>query len=722
MKILHTVEFYQPITSGMTEVVTQLSERLVAQGHKVVVATTRHSSRTKLNYNGVEVVEFDINGNFVRGLNGEVERYRDFLINNDFDIITNFAAQQWATDIALPILPLIKARKVFVPTGFSGFYDPAYGTYFERMKEWMKSYDMSLFLSDDYRDINFARANNIKNTMLIPNGADEREFLVQSKIDIRSQLGVPKKNFLIISVGSHTGRKGHVEAIEMFKKAQITNATLLIVGNSFGAGCTDYCNHAPEKFNSDSAMQAQGKQLIITSIPRAETVAAYQAADLFLFPSNIECSPIVLFEAMASKTPFLSTDVGNSAEIAKWGEGGLILPTRKDNDQGEVTAEIDGSARMLSALVNDKPRLKTLADKGYKAWLDRFTWDKIARNYETLYKQLLQKPSSYKKQIVGKGIDAVIYDQNDPASLHATLAALNMQTYKPAKTLIATAEKIPLNNLKKEYPALNVEHVVVSTAEFTEVAKAALPQLGGKVLFISSLPTFDKFYIEEATRLIDAGSSAVLIYPNYHTMQANKPLTDRFSSQELSFEFFGSEIGRLIATNKIHATFDASIVDVARLKQVIEPSSGLKHYAQWDLWLQLVVGNSYDYIFVYTPLLGIKSYLESYLREDRSYLDDQIHLYNIWMQKLKTPLKSWANFLCWRLIYQFWNRDSLTLVNKNLTDVSKKYLFVLTGGSFKAYLFIYVVFHFAKILKLLSRDTFVHTKVNLRRLFQVTKL
>jgi L-malate glycosyltransferase len=52
-----------------------------------------------------------------------------------------------------------------------------------------------------------------------------------------------------------------------------------------------------------------------------ETVAAYQAADLFLFPSDIERSPVVLFEAMASRTPFLTTAVGNAEEIFGWSGG-----------------------------------------------------------------------------------------------------------------------------------------------------------------------------------------------------------------------------------------------------------------------------------------------------------------------------------------------------------------------------------------------------------------
>ena len=55
-----------------------------------------------------------------------------------------------------------KAKKFFVPTGFSLLYHPAYHPYFEKMKNWMKFYDRTVFLSYDYRDINFAKEKGYK--------------------------------------------------------------------------------------------------------------------------------------------------------------------------------------------------------------------------------------------------------------------------------------------------------------------------------------------------------------------------------------------------------------------------------------------------------------------------------------------------------------------------------------------------------------------------------
>jgi glycosyltransferase involved in cell wall biosynthesis len=388
MKILNTVEFYYPHVGGMEEVVRQLSEELTSLGHQVTIATTKLPGRKSHNLNGVKIAEFDISGKYATGIFGEKQKYLDFVLNSKFDVITNFAAQEWATDLLLPILDKIKARKVFVPTGFSGLYSPFYKNYFTKMKTWMKKYDANVFLSNNYRDINFARKNNIKGIKLIPNGASEKEFLGNNKIKIRQILGIPNDNFLILSVGSHTGMKGHTETIKIFKQAKIANCTLLIIGKPSGvtAGCSLKCRLLRLFSGSNK------KNILIKDLERSETVAAFKSADLFLFTSRIECSPLVLFEAMAAKTPFLTTDVGNAEEIIKWSRSGILLPT-EINNKGYSRAKVSGSAVILRRLFENPDRRKLMAKRGFKAWKKKFTWKKIAGDYESLYKSLIKRSS-----------------------------------------------------------------------------------------------------------------------------------------------------------------------------------------------------------------------------------------------------------------------------------------------------------------------------------------
>jgi len=392
MKILHTVEFYHPSVGGMQEVVKQLSERLVAFGHNVTVATTRIPTRTEILVNGVRIEEFDISGKLALGMTGEVDRYQRFLLESDFDVITNFAALQWTTDAMITILDRIKAKKVFVPTGFSELNHPRFKQYFASMPKWMMQYDMNVFLSNNYRDINFARKNGVKKVVVIPNGASEDEFLPISVIDIRARLGIPEDHFLVLHVGSHTGLKGHAEAISIFAKARISNATLLIAANDFGEGCGTSCKIRKIFFNVWPLRHKEGKRVVITTLSRQDTVAAYQASDLFLFPSNVECSPLVLFECMASHTPFMTTDVGNAAEIVDWSGGGILLPTRRDRN-GRSLAQVSESAALLAEIYQNRPWRERMVKSGFSAWRERFTWGTIARDYETLYQNFKQDDS-----------------------------------------------------------------------------------------------------------------------------------------------------------------------------------------------------------------------------------------------------------------------------------------------------------------------------------------
>jgi glycosyltransferase involved in cell wall biosynthesis len=387
MKILHTVESYYPEISGMAEVVKQLSERLVALGHDVTVVSRKIETRTSTLINGVKIKEFNIQGNWVNGITGDKQEYENFLLQDEYDIITNFACQQWMTDVALPLLPKLKAKKVFVPTGLSGLLWNEYNDYYEQMKTWMLSYDMTVFLSSNYRDINFARTIGVTKRCIIPNGAASDEFSKPDKVNIREKLGIHSADFFILHVGTYTGVKGHAEAIRIYLKSKIKKGVMVFVAFKHEE-FIDYTKFNKRFFLWRLLNFFPRKKIIITLLNREDTVAAHKAADLFLFPSQIECSPIVLFEAMAGKTPFLSTDVGNVREIIEWSNGGEILPTFID-DKGFSHAQIKESAEQLNALYDDVSRRKQLAQQGFQAWEKKFSWEIITKRYEQMYSNLL---------------------------------------------------------------------------------------------------------------------------------------------------------------------------------------------------------------------------------------------------------------------------------------------------------------------------------------------
>ncbi len=388
LNIAHCVESYAPALGGMAEVVRQLSERMVRMGHRVTVLTSAHPARTSDTLNGVRIRSFHVRGNAVDGMTGEVDAYVRAVQEGGYDVVTLFAAQQWATDALLPQLTQLPGRKVFVPTGFSALRDQRWADYYGNMPTWLAQMDLNVFHSEGYQDVVFAKQHGIQDRVLIPNGAAEEEFEAPPTKDFRVLHGIAKERPLIMHLGSFTGIKGHREALRMFVRANTGNAVLALIGN--GNKVLRDAFHGHWRFLGLRLLAwLRRKRILFLELDRSTTVDALRQADLFLFPSNVECSPIVLFEAMAAGVPFLASKAGNSAEIAEWTLGGWTIPGDTD-ERGLVHPNIATGAHLLEDLLTDRERAHAAGTAGQRAWKERFTWRHIAQQYLTAYQGLLR--------------------------------------------------------------------------------------------------------------------------------------------------------------------------------------------------------------------------------------------------------------------------------------------------------------------------------------------
>ena len=398
MKILHAVESYFPSVSGAPEVVRHLSERMVKAGHDVTVATRKLPDRKSLIHNGVKIVEFNIRPtsnrgmSTVTGLTGDTKKYQDFLLKEKFDVIMTYAAQQWTTDLMFPILDKINAKKVIVPCGYSGLYDPEYKQYFEELPSYLRKFDASVYLSNDYRDINFARTHKLENINVIANGADENEFAKlptkTEKQRLRQKYGI--RGLMLMTVANYTGEKGHREFISVLKRLPLPRVTLVSAGTATpGVGSYDEFKAAAERINTSHKFI--GKRVVmVDGADRPLVLKLLKAADIFVFLSNIEASPLVLYEANAAGVPFISTAAGNSAEIAKWTGGGVIVKSH-EMPNGRVKADLKDALVQITKLAYNRPRRLALGQAGRKSWQENYTWQKLTNDYLDLYKSLVDK-------------------------------------------------------------------------------------------------------------------------------------------------------------------------------------------------------------------------------------------------------------------------------------------------------------------------------------------
>lgn len=402
MNILLCCEHFHPSVGGVQKMMYEIGLRFVMKGHTVSVATGWRSDRKQNLVDGINIHSFKVSGNAASGMTGEIKNYQDFLINGQFDFLLVMAAQQWTFDAMLPALDWIPYKKLHIPCGYSGFYLKKYRGYYKNMGEHLRKFDQLIYNSTDYRDINFARNNNLENINIIPAGASELEFLNQGKEKILEKLGIDKGDFIYLSVGAPAFNKGHKEILQAYLLLDAPfNSTLVLNGNYDIA--SENSASPPKKTLKELARNILGrspdniirlakknrspkKKIVFSDLKREELIPLFINADLFLFASHVEYSPLVIFECLAAGLPFLSIPVGNVDEIVKWSEGGVLCAGRKSKD-GFSSVDPRIFAKEMRELSLDKTKLDKLSASGHQAWLDKFTWEVIATQIEKLVTQ-----------------------------------------------------------------------------------------------------------------------------------------------------------------------------------------------------------------------------------------------------------------------------------------------------------------------------------------------
>jgi glycosyltransferase involved in cell wall biosynthesis len=115
--------------------------------------------------------------------------------------------------------------------------------------------------------------------------------------------------------------------------------------------------------------------------PRQEVVAAIREADLVLLTSRNEASPLVILEAMAAGTPWVSFDAGCVRSQA----GGIVARTREEMVGAAVALLRDGALR---ADLGSRGRESAAASD----------WGDVARRYERLLLEAASRRTPNRRQ------------------------------------------------------------------------------------------------------------------------------------------------------------------------------------------------------------------------------------------------------------------------------------------------------------------------------------
>jgi len=313
LNILISTPTFPPFNSGLGNAVQEQARMLAKLGHHVTVATYG-LHRESISVDGYVVEKFHVEGadSLINSLRGEIETYRTFLLDSNFDIVLLNAWQTWSTDIALRILDSISGKKIlcshclsvnlfFMRTPIkSALRYLLWRPYYFRLSSYLRRLDGLVALADRgcdsrFDDLSLAKSVGTK-IYVIPNALPAGMSAPYPLLTERTQ---------IISVGAYDWQKGHDFVLQAYAKSVAKNKVpLKFFGQKFN-GYTDELRRLSRALGIE-AHSLSFHEGVTDDALREQ----YRRALVFVCGSHTECQPLVLLDAMATGTPFVSRASG----------------------------------------------------------------------------------------------------------------------------------------------------------------------------------------------------------------------------------------------------------------------------------------------------------------------------------------------------------------------------------------------------------------------------
>lgn len=388
MKILVLSWKYPPLTcGGLARHVEALSENMIKKGHEVHIITENNNELDEYSIiNGVKIHRTPkaiINSNNfiskILHLNFQLLEKAIQVINNegDFSLIH---AHDWLVFWAAKVLKhsynlaLIYTIHATEKGRNNGLYNELQ-SYINNV-EWYSTFEAwkviacSKYMREEIKNIFQLPEDKIE---VINNGVKVEDFEIKIDKEFKENY-VLENEKLIFYVGRLVKEKGIDNLLEAFSIALKDDFNLKLVI----AGKGPYENNLKEMAYN---LNISNKVLFTGYISDENRNKLYKIADLSVFPSTYEPFGIVALEAMAAKTPLITSNAGGFNEFIKDGYNALKF---------EAGDSYDLAAAILRTFRNER-EARLRADRAYKEIINNFNWEKIAEQTISLYKGVLAK-------------------------------------------------------------------------------------------------------------------------------------------------------------------------------------------------------------------------------------------------------------------------------------------------------------------------------------------
>ena len=185
----------------------------------------------------------------------------------------------------------------------------------------------------------------------------------------RQLMNIKKNEIVLLSVGRLSKEKGCLNLLDAFIKINQNNKNIKLVYVGDGP-LVAYLEKQIKKFNVSDNVLLMGHNQRVQPY--------YEAADIFISPSDSEGLSNVILEAMAYSIPVVATNVGGNPEIIKHQVNGILVEPRN----------VDALAEAINYLILNPDKRADLGLSGYNNVVRNFSFDTRTKEIEYLYLKL----------------------------------------------------------------------------------------------------------------------------------------------------------------------------------------------------------------------------------------------------------------------------------------------------------------------------------------------
>ena len=378
MKIAHVCPFYKPAICGVGQVVYELTQRQLKEGHEVHVYTSDwdKNKRIKQKEEIIEGVYVHRCYHWFRAVNFVTIWPSVFfkLLKQNFDVVHSHISGHAHAILAAFATKIKKIRHIHTThcpwtdayrnkIGVYGYYISKY-TYIPIL---FKMVDKVIAITPWEIEFLLSYGCDKDKIKIIPNGMSDIFYKKIKNNDFRRKIKISDKDKMVLFFGRLNITKGIDKLIEVAKEISKERKDIYFVFRGPDEGMKNLVEKASK----------ENKNIILIKETRdkEEVAKTYQAADVYVLPSYREGLPLTLFEAMASGLPVIASPVNGIPYEMKEPENGFLVKY----------GDLNILKKRILQILDDKKLAEKISENN-KEKAKNYDWDLIYKKTMGLYK------------------------------------------------------------------------------------------------------------------------------------------------------------------------------------------------------------------------------------------------------------------------------------------------------------------------------------------------